>query len=96
MLVKRGGRGAKLFVADGSTSSWSFADDYKVREREVGDPAGCGDSLIAGLAYAMALGWPLFQACRLAVAAGACAYDHTGVYSVQREDLQRELQGFEY
>jgi D-beta-D-heptose 7-phosphate kinase/D-beta-D-heptose 1-phosphate adenosyltransferase len=94
MLVKRGDRGAKLFVTQ--DIMWQFAEDFKVRAREVGDPAGCGDSLIAGLAYALSLGWPLFQACRLAVAAGACAYDHTGVYSVQREDLVKELKSFDY
>lgn len=94
ILVKMGGNGADLYSAN--PYMWEDIEHYNVRTREVGDPAGCGDSLIAGLAFALSLGWPMDKACRLAVAAGACAYDHTGVYSVTRADLERELGSYSY
>lgn len=94
ILVKMGGNGADLYSAN--PYMWEEIKHYDVRTREVGDPAGCGDSLIAGLAFALSLGWPMDKACRLAVAAGACAYDHTGVYSVTRADLEKELESYSY
>jgi len=78
---------------------WVGCDGYavcNVRTREVGDPTGCGDSFIAGLTYALMAGLAMPDACCFANAVGACAYDHTGVHAVTREEVQAELKTFEY
>ena len=71
-------------------------EPIKVRAREVGDPCGCGDSLLACLAYSLACGVPEAEAVRIAVAAGACAVDHVGAYAVTRENIEAELNSFAY
>lgn len=94
ILVTQAERGAQLLIK-GESDTAGFMQ-FPCRVRELGDPCGCGDSFIAGLAYAMASGWALFDACGLAVAAGACAVDHIGNRVVTRTDLAQELQTFNY
>lgn len=66
--------------------------DIPVRKREFGDPAGCGDAAIAGAAMSIAKGLSLEDASYVANAAGACAFDHTGVYAVTHDELIKELE----
>jgi sugar/nucleoside kinase (ribokinase family) len=64
---------------------------YPVRAREVVDPAGCGDSFLAGFAYALASGWTDEEACVVGNACGACAASHLGVHAVTRGEVMAEL-----
>jgi D-beta-D-heptose 7-phosphate kinase/D-beta-D-heptose 1-phosphate adenosyltransferase len=64
---------------------------YPVRKREVVDPAGCGDSFLAGFAYALASGWTDEEACVVGNACGACAASHLGVHAVTRGEVIAEL-----
>jgi D-beta-D-heptose 7-phosphate kinase/D-beta-D-heptose 1-phosphate adenosyltransferase len=64
---------------------------YPVRAREVVDPAGCGDSFLAGFAYALANGWQDDEACVVGNACGACAASHLGVHAVTRDEVKAEL-----
>lgn len=68
---------------------------FKASVRELGDPTGCGDSFMAGLAFGIACGREWEDAVRIAVAAGSVAFDHNGVHSVTREEIRRELLGAE-
>lgn len=69
---------------------------FGVRSREVGDPTGCGDSFVAGLARALLAGVRMPDACRFANAAGACAFDYTGVHAVTLSEVRHELGTFAY
>jgi rfaE bifunctional protein kinase chain/domain len=90
ILLKRAGAGAEL---------WQFLDKDRwkrvvliaAHRREHGDPTGCGDSTMAGLAYGLACGWDVETAARMAVAAGSVAFDHAGVYAVTSADVINEL-----
>lgn len=90
-LVTMAERGAILLVRAGATQEWSQFNSLGARLRSVGDPAGCGDSLIAGLAFGISMGWPLMDSCKFGVAAGSCAFDYVGVHAVTREELLKEL-----
>ena len=94
ILLTRGEKGAELWRNE--SGRWEFKTRFEVRRRRMGDPAGCGDSLLAALAFAIACGWDIDSACRLAVAAGACAFDQVGVCSVSRSALLKELGTFNY
>lgn len=89
VLVTRGIRGSVLRAGDRVRA-------YSVREREVGDPAGCGDSVIAGVAFGLANDWSLEDACALGNACGACAMDHVGVNAVNPPEVLEELRSFDY
>lgn len=101
ILVKRAGEGAQLWVRTVSSSSHSanpsgvieyvMAHEFRAHKRSHGDPAGCGDSLMAGLAYGLALGWDVGDAVKLGVAAGSVAFDATGVRVVEPAQLIAEL-----
>ena len=100
ILAKNGPAGASLWEGVNHRSLdgpyWKQRHYFAVRERTVGDPAGCGDSLLAALIFASACGWDIPLACRLGVAAGACAYDQVGVKVVTRSELLAELGTFAY
>ena len=85
------------FGGDGCTLAWRDGPVKRltVREREVGDVTGCGDSFIAGLAMGL-LDNDIDKACGYALAAGACAMDHEGVYAVTKQDIEKELETFSY
>jgi D-beta-D-heptose 7-phosphate kinase/D-beta-D-heptose 1-phosphate adenosyltransferase len=67
-----------------------------VRKREMGDPAGCGDAYIAALAHSLCEGSPLPQACLIASAAGALAFDMLGVACPSWDKVENELRNREY
>lgn len=69
---------------------------FRVRERQVGDPTGCGDSFVAGFGLALACGENVESSCSYGVAAGACAMDHRGAYAVTSEDLRKEVYNHKY
>ena len=94
IVLTRGEKGAELWRSE--DGRWEFKTRFEVRGRRMGDPAGCGDSLLAALAFAIACGWDIDSAWRVAVAAGACAFDQVGVCSVSRSALLRELGTFNY
>lgn len=50
---------------------------------------GAGDSMVGGLVTALAKGWPLLEAARLGVAAGAAAVMTEGTELCRREDTER-------
>jgi D-beta-D-heptose 7-phosphate kinase/D-beta-D-heptose 1-phosphate adenosyltransferase len=91
VALKRAGRGASLRDCVNQKTV-----ELPVRAREVGDPAGCGDSFIAALATALASGVCMEDAARLAVACGACCVDHEGVHAVTIDELRDELGSFDY
>lgn len=76
IIVKMGGDGCML---DGKI--------LKTRVREMGDPTGCGDSFLAGFTYGLWWNKPLEECCLYGNAAGACAFDHVGVYQVGLQEL---------
>lgn len=94
LLVTLGGEGATLWenVVTQDGGEYAHADHFKVHSRPHGDPTGCGDALIAALAYALAWQWGMGDAVRFAVAAGSCAFGHTGVYVVKPDDIIKELE----
>lgn len=94
VLVTRAGDGATFFFHV-DADEWK-QHDIPVRKREFGDPCGCGDSLIAGLAWAIASKWAPIPSCHFSVAVGACAIDHEGAYAVCPADVDKELQSFKY
>jgi len=64
--------------------------------REFGDPTGCGDSTIAGLAFGLACNLQLYDATLFAMACGACAVDYAGVHAVTLKEVMEELNHKEY
>lgn len=54
-------------------------------------PAGAGDALVAGLAVALAQGWPTEEGLRLGAAAAAATVMRPGTAECQREDVERLL-----
>ncbi len=93
LLVTLGSAGAKLWenVFTLGGSEYAPTNHFKAHTRDHGDPTGCGDALIAALAYALAWQWGMEDAVRLAIAAGSCAFGHTGVYVVKPDDIIAEL-----
>jgi fructose-1-phosphate kinase PfkB-like protein len=68
-----------------------------VRYREHGDAAGCGDSMIAGLAFALATNEvTLIGSAVFGVACGACSVDGEGVHAVTMEEALKEAEHKEY
>jgi D-beta-D-heptose 7-phosphate kinase/D-beta-D-heptose 1-phosphate adenosyltransferase len=93
VLVTLSGKGSMLCV---QTINTGRLHHLGVRCREVGDPAGCGDSLLAGVAFGLVCGWTLELACRFGNACGACAMDHLGVNAVSPEEVIKELNSYNY
>jgi len=88
VLVSLGRRGALL---SNGTSSW-LASPPTVVER---NPVGAGDSMVAGLVWGLARGWPLPEALRWAVASGAAAASLAGTAfggTAMVEDLARRVE----
>ena len=50
---------------------------------------GAGDSMLAGILVSLQRGWPLAEAVRFGVAAGAAALLHHGTELCRREDAER-------
>lgn len=99
LIVTQSERGASAFRQHpdfGSTGRPQFMFSKPTRLREVGDPAGCGDSFVATFALAVAQGATPEQAVSLGCAAGAVAYDHVGVHNVSMDELLSELETFDY
>jgi rfaE bifunctional protein kinase chain/domain len=69
----------------------NITTNFPVKTREIGDPTGCGDTFIAALALSIAKNKSIEEACKYAVAAGACAVDHEGVYAVTHKEVLEEL-----
>lgn len=82
------------FVLCGKTLFPEFL--VSVRKRELGDPAGCGDSFLAALVHSLCVGQSLRQACLAASAAGALAFDLLGVACPTWEQIEQELSNPEY
>jgi len=96
VVVTAGARGCYgYWHKDGD--GWFYDQRYSipVRAREMGDPTGCGDSFLAGLAFKLAGGEDLVPALRFANACGACAYDQAGVHAVIEEEALMEMQRHE-
>jgi len=91
VLVTRGEKGSVLYQHERRS-----VRSYAVRRREVGDPAGCGDSAIAGVAFGLVNHWSLEHCCALGNACGACAMDHVGVNAVNPDEVLKELRSFDY
>lgn len=69
------------------------AEDFfqPARAREVFDPTGCGDSLIAAMALSRFAGGTFQQAAEAGNAAGSIVVGRVGVATVSREEIRREL-----
>lgn len=96
MVITRGDHGCMLCRSDSGLSTWKVDKYYQTHPRKFGDPTGCGDSFLAAVAYATAMGWPIETACKLGNAAGAVAVDFVGAHAVTRDELIRELENFDY
>ena len=92
LIITKGSNGCELH----KYRLGPFEKKFKVRKREVGDPTGCGDSFIAGLALALTRDKQIKEACGYALATGACAIDHEGAYAVTYKDVGQELASFDY
>lgn len=82
VLVSLGGGGA-LLVTD-AISQRIAAPTVRIESK-----VGAGDSMVGGLAYALARSWPLPKAARYAVAAGAAAVMTAGTELCRRDDVER-------
>ncbi|MFP4143549.1 MAG: 1-phosphofructokinase family hexose kinase [Phycisphaeraceae bacterium] len=88
VLVSVGGGGALLVTADEQDRIPS--PTVPIRSR-----IGAGDSLVGALSLALSRGWPIRQAARFGVAAGAAAVKTPGTQLCRRDDteaLYKELQ----
>lgn len=81
LLVTRGGDGMSLF--EQGNSVWHLP----AAMTEVADVTGAGDTVVAVLAIALALGYPLREAARLANVAAGLAVRHPGTWAVQPQEL---------
>jgi bifunctional ADP-heptose synthase (sugar kinase/adenylyltransferase) len=89
LIVTKGKKGCT--INNGKTTI-----EWPVREREMGDPTGCGDSFIAGLTMALITNIEINKACNIGMAVAACAVDHDGAYAVPLHELEKELKTFPY
>jgi D-beta-D-heptose 7-phosphate kinase/D-beta-D-heptose 1-phosphate adenosyltransferase len=110
LIVTRSGEGATIFapksILPASRDDLMKVDmegrDIDIRKlpvhyREHGDVSGCGDSMIAGLAFALATNaCTLLGAAVFGVACGACAVDGEGTHAVTMDDVQQETKHKEY
>ncbi len=84
VLVSLGSQGALLVGTDGA---WRFA----AVDVPAGSGVGAGDAMLAGVAVGIARGWPLTEAVRLGIAAGAAMLLTPGTAPCTREDTERLL-----
>jgi 6-phosphofructokinase 2 len=82
VLVSMGARGALLVGADG-------AQRFAAVDVPPGSGVGAGDAMLAGVAVGMARGWPLSDAVRLGVAAGAAMLLTPGTAPCTVADTER-------
>jgi D-beta-D-heptose 7-phosphate kinase/D-beta-D-heptose 1-phosphate adenosyltransferase len=64
-------------------------EHFPAQVHEVADVSGAGDTVIATLTAAVACGWAVGDACRLAAVAAGSAVSKPGTYVVQRDELER-------
>ena len=81
LLLTRSEEGMSLFTESG-------VSHVKAQAREVFDVSGAGDTVIATLAVAMAVKWPLEKAMALANRAGGIVVGKLGTATVILEELQ--------
>ncbi|MFM8597599.1 MAG: 1-phosphofructokinase family hexose kinase [Mycobacterium sp.] len=82
VLVSLGSRGALLAGPDGGTR-------YAPVAVPPGSGVGAGDAMVAGVAVGLVRGWPLSEAVRLGIAAGAAMLLTPGTAPCTREDAER-------
>lgn len=82
MLVSLGRGGALLVTAD-------EAQGFRAPSVRVRSKVGAGDSMVAGLVYGLAEGWPVIEAARFGVATGAAAVMTPGTELCRGEDARR-------
>ncbi len=82
LVVSLGAEGALLATKEGC---WRFAAARVAALSSI----GAGDSMLAGILVALVRGWPLAQAVRFGVAAGAAALLRPGTELCRREDTER-------
>jgi D-beta-D-heptose 7-phosphate kinase/D-beta-D-heptose 1-phosphate adenosyltransferase len=110
-VVTRSGNGARVLYKDGvidrtlqelmgfsvEARDCTNSVDVPVRYREHGDAIGCGDSLVAGLAFCLSTNYfTLKESIRFGVACGACSVDHEGAHAVRLGEVLEELKHREY
>lgn len=77
------GAGGVVAVADG------YAEQIHAPSVEVVSKVGAGDSMVAGIVYALAQDEPIDRAARYGVAAGTAAVTTPGTQLCRREDTER-------
>lgn len=82
VLVSRGAEGALLVTAGGALR-------YDPVAVPPGSGVGAGDAMVAGVAVGLTRGWPLSEAVRLGVAAGAAMLLTPGTAPCTRQDAER-------
>ena len=82
VLVSLGSKGALLATAEGGLR-------YPPVEVPPGSGVGAGDAMVAGVAVGLTRGWPLTEAVRLGIAAGAAMLLTPGTAPCTREDTER-------
>ncbi len=87
-VITLGAKGMYCRTADGS-GEWSIP----AQARAVYDVTGAGDTVIATLAHALGAGAPLYDALRLANAAGGIAVQRFGVAAITPDELEAALVG---
>ena len=84
VLVTKGAAGMTLHASDGAL-------DIPATAREVFDVCGAGDSVVAVLAAALAVGYPLPEAARLANAAAGVVVSKSGTATCSLAELEAAL-----
>jgi D-beta-D-heptose 7-phosphate kinase/D-beta-D-heptose 1-phosphate adenosyltransferase len=84
VVVTRGSRGMTIFEPDGETGRITH---LPTEGREVHDVAGAGDTVVAALALALAVGAPIGVAAQLANAAAGIAVASHGAAAVEASKL---------
>jgi 6-phosphofructokinase 2 len=82
VLVSLGAQGALLVSADA-------AQRFPAVQVPPGSGVGAGDAMLAGVAVGIARDWPLSEAVRLGIAAGAAMLLTPGTAPCTREDTER-------
>ncbi|KAF3362123.1 Bifunctional protein hldE [Chlamydiales bacterium STE3] len=85
LMVTRSEAGISLFCEDGSRQ------DFPVKEKEVKDVTGAGDTVLAMIACALACDLPVVEAIPLSNVAAGIAIEHIGCARVSLSDLAKRL-----